>query len=435
MLLVGVFLLAFGLSVYRYFFHILGAVAGIAGGLASRDALLGLNGLSKHPMAATVLIFSIFILIGMFLATRFRKILAFLAGLGAGAVLYRAALSLWSGSPPGPSVFHVQGFGPMELLAGLTAAVLFVLFESVFALILTSAVGAALCTLVLGGRWTFAVLMLIGVVAQPLVSRRIVPSPPGKGGNGGSRTTTLMILLLVLVLPAASRADLKVRKVNPPGKTVALENYDNKVVSGSEDAVEKNAREERLAFLKAVEGGGEDSFRRFLKNYPENPLISGMTEARLYLDAVEKDRVYACQDFIARYPDGELAGKCKHRISLFRKWEHELEFGSEPVKAIRFFGEYGDESAVPLLVRRLSDPGLGPEARASILKIGPPALRMLMEVLISPLQTISLKDEVVSIIAEMEDITAIPALRTYVGSFHTEAGGNALKTLEEMSGR
>ncbi len=209
MLLVGVFLLAFGLSVYRYFFHILGAVAGIAGGLASRDALLGLNGLSKHPMAATVLIFSIFILIGMFLATRFRKILAFLAGLGAGAVLYRAALSLWSGAPPGPSVFHVQGFGPMELLAGLTAAVLFVLFESVFALILTSAVGAALCTLVLGGRWTFAVLMLIGVVAQPLVSRRIVPSPPGKGGNGGSRTTTLMILLLVLVLPAASRADLK----------------------------------------------------------------------------------------------------------------------------------------------------------------------------------------------------------------------------------
>ncbi|NOY86291.1 MAG: hypothetical protein GXP52_03185 [Deltaproteobacteria bacterium] len=203
-LLVGVFLLAFGLSVYRYFFHILGAVAGIAAGLASRDTLLTLTGLSEHPMVATVLIFSIFILIGMFLATRFRKILAFLAGLGAGAVLYRAALSLWSGSPPGPSVFHVQSFGPMELLAGLTAAVLFVLFETVFALILTSAVGAALCTLALGGRWTFAALMLIGVIAQPLVSRRIIPLPPGRGGNGGNRTrttTVMTLLLLVLALP------------------------------------------------------------------------------------------------------------------------------------------------------------------------------------------------------------------------------------------
>jgi len=112
-----------------------------------------------------------------------------------------------------------------------------------------------------------------------------------------------------------------------------------------------------------------------------------------------------------------------------------LEFGSEPVQAIRFFADYGDETAVPLLVGKLLAPDLGQEARKAIIQIGEPSLSLLMEVLISPLQSIALKDEVASILGEMGDVVTVPALRTYVREYNTDAGRRALLMLEEQASR
>ena len=55
--------------------------------------------------------------------------------------------------------------------------------------------------------------------------------------------------------------------------------------------------------------------------------------------------------------------------------------------------------------------------------------------LISPMQTLTLKDQVALIIGEMGDVTAVPAMRAYVGRENTPAGRRALLKLEEKAGR
>ncbi|TNF47739.1 hypothetical protein EP232_03130, partial [bacterium] len=70
-LLLGGFLLVFGLAAYRYFFHIIGASAGLAGAIALCEKLIHLPGFSEHPKIASGLIYTLFILLGIFLAARF----------------------------------------------------------------------------------------------------------------------------------------------------------------------------------------------------------------------------------------------------------------------------------------------------------------------------------------------------------------------------
>ena len=547
LLLTGAFLLAYGLSAYRYFFHILGASGGLFLGMASRKTLLKLPGLSNNPGIAGALIFLLFILTGMFLATRFRRILTFLAGLGTGAVIYRAVVSLWTGSDMTSLIFQPESFGLMELLAGMVVGVFFLLFEGVFALILTSAVGAALCTTALGGRWTFPLCLLLGLVAQPLISRRVTPDGgpgPGASRTGTRRKTTILSLLVLLLLPATSSfAVWEIQRINTSSgrvtidrgsrhgvrggqsfavvdegrnlltvinikevytgvaysevlphdkisrievglKVIAMEDFEYSLVKDSKveerllnylrkypqgshsadikesldrvrygDAAEEDTvssyrefrrrypgsryaekgldREEELALHRAESTGREEDYFNFLREYPGTKLLSGMQEVRVYLRAREEDRVYAYQEFLAQYPHSRFSTQCRKRISEFESWAHELEFGEKPVEAVRFFARYEDPTAVPLLIGKLEHPKLGPEARSAILKIGGPAVKLLMEVLISPLQEVSLKDDAASILGELGDVYAVPALRTYVREYGTEAGRAALDALEE----
>jgi hypothetical protein len=75
------------------------------------------------------------------------------------------------------------------------------------------------------------------------------------------------------------------------------------------------------------------------------------------------------------------------------------------------------------------------EARKAILRIGKSALPTLLEVLISPLQSIQLKDEVALIVGELGDVSAVPAMRSYVRKEQTSAGRETLLKLEERAGR
>lgn len=546
-LLLGGFLLIYGLAAYRIFFHVIGAAAGLVGAIAICGRLVELPGLSERPSVASGLIYTLSILLGIFLATRFRKILAFVAGLGTGVICYRAALSIWSGQDPVASLFQPESFGALDLLSGLTAGVLFLLFEPVFAIVLTSSAGAVLCTYVLGGRWTFPVCLGAGMIIQPIISGKSFPDSGGARTAGKGGKTTVLLLLIALIPVTASSAGWQVHHVNGSTGRIAIdlgqrqgvrtgdafvvldsnskalaafrisevfsdtsysetvnpeklsrvekgmpvkrqEDYEYSLVreSGNEEALaafiskypaskyrnemdesldrlryqraaslntvssyrefsrmypgsrfarEASEREQELAFERIEGSLDEEPFRRFLETYPGTDMVSGMPEARLYIRARREGKVYACQDFLARFPEGPLADRCRQRIKEFEKWAHELEFGGDQVKAIEFFAQYGDETAVPLLVGKLLNPDLGSEARKAIIHIGEPSLNLLMEVLISPLQDIALKDEVATLLGEMGNVVTVPALRTYVREYNTDAGRKALLMLEEQARR
>lgn len=486
-LLLGGFLLVYGLGAYRIFFHVIGAAAGLFGAIVLCERLVGLPGLSEHPKIAGGLIYILFILLGIFLASRFRRILAFFAGLGSGVIFYRAALAVWNGGDPVTALFQPESIGAMDLLSGLTTGVIFLLFEPVFAMVITSAAGAALFTYVLGGRWTFTICFVTGILIQPFISRRFVPGTVSSRRGGRGNGTTALLLFFIFVPAAVSFAGWQVNHVNnstgritidmgqrqgiKPGDRFVILDSDRKMIHAlvisevftgtsysetlppeslsrikkgmsvmrQEDydyGVIKGSRsEEMLAFERILDSPDEESFRRFLDTYPGTSVLSGIPEARLFIRAGKEDKVYAYQDFLARYPDSKLADISRQRIKEFEKWAHELEFGSEPVRAIRFFAGYGDETAVPLLAGKLLTPDLGREARKAIVQIGKPSLNLLMEVLISPLQSIALKDEVASILGEMGDVMTVPALRTYVREYNTDAGRRALLILEDQARR
>jgi hypothetical protein len=140
-------------------------------------------------------------------------------------------------------------------------------------------------------------------------------------------------------------------------------------------------------------------------------------------------KVYAYREFIERYPDGKLGTSFATAIAEFEKWSDELEFGTDPVAAIKYFGRKGDETAVPLLVGKLMVPELREQSRQAITEIGKPSLTIMLEVLLTPFQSLELKDRIAGIVAEMGDVSAIPALRTYVNEHETEAGQKALAML------
>jgi hypothetical protein len=191
-LLTGAFFLAFGLAAYRHFYNLLGVAAGLALWASLRDPLVRLPGLRDHPGTAALLAMILFCAAGVLLASRFRRLLTFLGGFGTGVILSEMITSFFSGDIPSAISPLLLQPGPMDLLAGLVAGVLFLLFERLFAVLLTSALGGFLCAWVLGGRWTFALCLLLGLVAQPLIFGRFAPPEKGKGERGkGGRTTRL----------------------------------------------------------------------------------------------------------------------------------------------------------------------------------------------------------------------------------------------------
>ena len=84
---------------------------------------------------------------------------------------------------------------------------------------------------------------------------------------------------------------------------------------------------------------------------------------------------------------------------------------------------------------KLTIPAQNKEARMAIFRIGKPALDTLLEVLISPLQSLDLKDQVALVVGELGDVEAVPAMRTYVKTEGTAAGRKALLMLEDRAGR
>jgi hypothetical protein len=183
-LLTGAFFLAFGLAFYRHFYRVLGAAAGLALWAALRESIVRLPGLREHPGTATVLVLILFCAGGVLLVNRFRKLLAFIAGFGTGIIISSMAASFFSESSLMAQPFNFVHPEPMDLLAGLAAGVLFLLFERFFALLLTSSLGALMCTWAIGGRWTFLLCLLIGLVAQPLIFARFGSLEQMKGEKG-----------------------------------------------------------------------------------------------------------------------------------------------------------------------------------------------------------------------------------------------------------
>jgi len=546
-LLGGAFFLAFGLAAYRYFYTVLGATAGLAIWMALSDPLVQLPGLRERPGTSSLLILALFVLIGVFFASKFRKLLAFFSGLGTGLLLSQTFSVFMAEGVLSGAGFRFGRINLMDILVGLICGVLFILFERFFAVLLTSVVGSFLCTWVIGGRWTFFACLLIGLIAQPLVFMRFKPSSPSASGKDRTGSTTLMVFLLLLLLPAQAAAEWGVERINPstsrlvisagwrdgvkegesyaviddrgsliteilvgevfstssyslaispeslkqvrPGMRIMimkefefalamklggeahLEGFLQKYpdsenreavmealdesryrlaeLAGTVDAFRQFQRqyptsrygakarkkEEELVFKKAWDEGTQEAFQDFLSSFKGTTLVAGMSEVRAFLRARQLGKVYAYQDFLAAYPRGRLAGEFIPYIDEFELWAEKLEFGSDPGEAIRYFGELGDETAVPLLVGKLNIDALENEARAAILRIGKPALGTLMEVLISPLQSTHLKDKVAVIIGELGEISTVPAMRSYVAEENTPAGRKALLMLEEKAGR
>ncbi len=177
----GFFLLSFGLAAYRQFFKVLGLIAGLALWVVSREFLISLPGLEDRPGISSVLILILFSGVGVLFATRFRRVLAFLGGFGTGVILSGMAASWFQGVsiPPLEAVSLFSRPDPLNILVGLVAGVLFILFEPFFAVFLTSSVGAFLCSWTLGGRWIFPVCLCLGFAAQPLILAKL------KGGRSG----------------------------------------------------------------------------------------------------------------------------------------------------------------------------------------------------------------------------------------------------------
>ena len=546
-LLTGAFFLAFGLAAYRHFYTVLGATAGLAIWMALSDTLVQLPGLREHPGTAGFLILALLLLTGVFFASKFRRLLVFISGLATGLILSQALSMFMAEGNLSGAAFRFGRIDAMDILAGLIGGVLFLLFERVFAVLLTSVVGSFLCTWAIGGKWTFVACVALGLVAQPLIFTKLKRSTSASPGKDKTGSTALLIFCLLCLFPAQAAADWVVERVNHQTsrvvisagwrdgireglncavvddqgslavvisigevfssssysmalpkerlnviragmKIVIMEEYEfnqamnlggesrlqeflhkypdssnRKAImealdetrfrlaelSGTIDSFrefqrkyptsrygsEAREKEEELAFMGAWETGTEEAFRNFLNRFRGTGLVAGMSEVRAFLRARQTGKVYAYQDFLAAYPRGRLAGEFIPYIDEFEMWAEKLEFGSDPIEAIRYFGELGDETAIPFLVGKLSVSTLESEARAAILKIGKPALGTLMEVLISPLQSIVLKDKVALIIGELGEISSIPALRTYADKEKTSSGRKALLTLEEKVGR
>lgn len=546
-LLTGVFFLAFGLAAYRHFFKVLGATVGLFIWLALSDTLVQLPGLREHPGTARVLLLLLLVLTGVFLTSKFHKPLVFFSGFGTGMILSQAVAVFMAEGSLSSAGLSLGSINAMSLLAGLMGGVLFLFFEQLFAVLLTSVVGSFLSTWAIGGKWTFFSCLTIGLVAQPLIFARFKAASSTASGSSRTGSTTLTVFLLLWLMPTTAAAEWVVERINPPTSrvviaagwrdgvregenyavvnqegTLVVEIYIGEVYSESSYSLPLPAEKiklvkagmkitimEEFEFIQAIELGGESRLQEFLNKYPDNPnrkrildaldetryrlaeitgtidafrafqrkyptsryaararekeeglvfrkswntgteeafrdflnrfkgttLVSGMPEVRAYLKARKIGKIYAYQDFLAAYTRSRLADEFIPYIDEFELWAEKLEFGTRPVEAIRHFGELGDETAVPLLVGKLNVEVLEHEARKAIGMIGKPALGTLMEVLISPLQSVELKDKVALLIGEMGDISTIPALRSYVEKEKTQAGRSALLRLEEKAGR
>jgi hypothetical protein len=183
LLMVGIFFLAYGLLAYRFFFAILGGATGLVTGVLVLPSILALPALAARQVEATLAVLIILLVLGILLIHFLRRAVLFLGGVASGIILSHfvtqglAAADILSRLP------RLSEIHPIDILVGVLLGVLFLIFESIFAVVLTSFAGAFLCTWALGGKWTFLVAFAMGLVMQPLLAR-FIPLPAHSHGGG-----------------------------------------------------------------------------------------------------------------------------------------------------------------------------------------------------------------------------------------------------------
>ena len=78
------------------------------------------------------------------------------------------------------------------------------------------------------------------------------------------------------------------------------------------------AAEERIAFLRVTTHQTIDSYRKFVQTYPQSPLTSELAtvmEPQFFEQARETNTSAGYQEFLANYPDGQLARRVKGNLA------------------------------------------------------------------------------------------------------------------------
>ncbi|MBI2371319.1 MAG: hypothetical protein HYV08_14000 [Deltaproteobacteria bacterium] len=174
--LAGLILALFGRRLYHLVFPLGGFLVGATIGLWLALVALDLFGLEAYRGAILAGAGLAFGLASAILFRWLRRVLVFLGGFVVGIVLRRAithgaqmvpvrevALSL---SP------SFADLGLPDLLAGAAGGGFFLLFEGLFAIVLTALLGALLLTAAFGARWVFPVSFGSSVLLQWALGRR-----------------------------------------------------------------------------------------------------------------------------------------------------------------------------------------------------------------------------------------------------------------------
>ncbi len=187
LLMIGIFFLAYGLVAYRFFFAILGGAAGLVSGVLLLPSLLRMPILAGHGTVATLVVLLFLLLAGILLIHFLRRPVIFLGGAATGILISHFATSGLSAVPELFSRLPRLGeIHAIDALVGVLLGVMFLVFESMFAVVLTSFTGAFLCAWGLGGRWTFPAAFVLGLVLQPILARYL-PLPAHSQGGGGRK--------------------------------------------------------------------------------------------------------------------------------------------------------------------------------------------------------------------------------------------------------
>jgi len=186
LLMVGIFFLAYGLVAYRFFFAILGGATGLVAGVLVLPTLLRYPALASHQVEVTLGVLLLLLVLGILLIHFLRKAVLFLGGVASGIILAHFATQGLAAADILSRLPRLSEIHAVDLLVGVLLGVLFLLFEQVFAVVLTSFAGAFLCTWALGGRWTFALAFGLGLVLQPVLGR-FLPLPSHSQGKGKAR--------------------------------------------------------------------------------------------------------------------------------------------------------------------------------------------------------------------------------------------------------
>ncbi len=184
LLMVGIFFLAYGMTVYRFFFAILGGTTGLVTGVLVLPSLLRIPFLAAHQVEATLGVLVLFLLLGVVLLHLLRQGVVFLGGAAVGIILSHFVTQGWQAADLLSRLPRLSDLQAIDILVGILLGILFLIFENIVVLVITSFAGALFVTWALGGRWTFLLAFAVGLVLQPFVARYAPLPGHDRGGKG-----------------------------------------------------------------------------------------------------------------------------------------------------------------------------------------------------------------------------------------------------------